>query len=691
MATKAPPTPTPDEAALADGDLNDAVRHYLHTYARWHGRRKAMEKFGVSRHTLWRFLDRGHLGRALPRAVLDAVGDSVEAIDAASWAIEPARRIIASARRSERNSREPAPALRPGLEDALLLLCAAPLATVKELARLSRIPASTLRDRLERLVKLDLADSVAHSLNSLGPRPQRRYFPTERGIRAGARIENGIKRFLSEYPVSRQWFRLLTERLDAVAVLYHVAALIADTDPWGEPVRVDHYRQGPYDLLVTLSEGRSVGIVRQGATLSSPNLRYRLRTIENLPWGQRPVATLVLTCSDQANRRAVRTLGSPTEHRAFFVATEGEQLAGGHQAVVWQQCGNGMGMQVRIAPDSSLDGIVGWMGRMLDNRDADRRRHGVQPERQPKPDPDTLYPGHLRAAIPELPEQVKSALAVQLSGAEKETLDLLAAWPLCTTEQLMGLMGGVTRRRANQVVQSLTGHSLVRTREQRHVLSDDGLRCLARRDRAAVRMALGRWSARLRRRSRGTAPVIAGTALRTLSSQLSHQDAITGFAARLTAETARSRDCELLELLPTSRSSIGYHYHGQDYVVHPDASFLLCCRGDCRPYFLEVERRAVTPKRVRARLKNYRRYLASGWPERDHGGLPPLLLFVFETPEAEAAFVSAAGTRHRLPLFTSDLELFEERGVSGEVWRPPPPQAHQRLPLHCLDGVVLCP
>ena len=49
------------------------------------------------------------------------------------------------------------------------------------------------------------------------------------------------------------------------------------------------------------------------------------------------------------------------------------------------------------------------------------------------------------------------------------------------------------------------------------------------------------------------------------------------------------------------------------------------------------------------------------------------MLFVFETPDAEEAFVSAAGRAHRVPLFTSDLELFEERGVSGDVWRPLPP------------------
>ena len=47
-----------------------------------------------------------------------------------------------------------------------------------------------------------------------------------------------------------------------MAVLYHVAALIADADPERDPVRVDHYRQGPYDLLVTLSQGRSVCILR---------------------------------------------------------------------------------------------------------------------------------------------------------------------------------------------------------------------------------------------------------------------------------------------------------------------------------------------------------------------------------------------------------------------------------------------
>ena len=328
MTTTDAGTPTPVDDELAEDDLEYAIRDYVHTYVRWRGRQKAMETFGVSRYTLWRFLDRGYVGRALPRAVLDSVGDSIEAIDAATWAIGASERITASFNRSARNRPPAGPNLRRGQEDALLQLCAAPLTTVGELARFNRLPATTLRGRLERLAELGLADSVPHRLGALGPKPQRRYFPTKEGIHTAAALESGIKTLLADQPVSRQWFRLLTERLDAVATLYHLAALIADADPEESPVRVDHYRQGPYDLLITLSKGRSVGILCQGPTLPSAHLRYRLRTAENLPVSQRPTVTLVITGSDQATRRAVRTLGHPVEHQAFFAATEGGSWPG---------------------------------------------------------------------------------------------------------------------------------------------------------------------------------------------------------------------------------------------------------------------------------------------------------------------------------------------------------------------------
>ena len=43
------------------------------------------------------------------------------------------------------------------------------------------------------------------------------------------------------------------------------------------------------------------------------------------------------THADQATRRAIRSLGDPSEHSRTFVATEGELLAGDHTGVVWQQ------------------------------------------------------------------------------------------------------------------------------------------------------------------------------------------------------------------------------------------------------------------------------------------------------------------------------------------------------------------
>ena len=631
-------TRAPGKSAPPDQDLEDAIREYVRTYVLWRGRRRAAETFGVSRHTLWRFLRRGHAGRALPRAVLDIAGDSVEALEAATWAIAATERVLAP--RPAPKTVPPSRSLPEALEDTLLMLCAAPLATVDELSRFGRIPATTLRDRLRRLRKMGMADSVSHHLTILGPHPQRRHFPTSKGIVAGGGIEHGTDTFLSEYPVSRQWFRLLAERLDAVTMLYRAAALVADADPQGKPVRVDHYRQGPYDMLITLSGGRSVGLLRQGPTLPSANLRYRLRTLENLS-GQRPMATLVLVFSDQANRRAVRTLGDTTHYHWTFVATEGELLAGDHRGVVWQQCGSGTErtLPVKVDPGVSLETIMAQTVRLAERLDDLRRRHSPGTERESNPDPETLYPGHLRAAMPDPSELLRSSLAVRLTGAEKDTLDLLAAWPLCTTDQLAGLMGGVTRRRANQVLRSLTRHALVRAEGERHALTDEGLSYLARRDRAAVGPVLGRWSTRKRLRSKATTPVYAGTALRAIASQMEHHDAITGFTAMLSAEAARSRDYQVLDLMPTSRSSVGYRWDWTNYVVHPDASFQLAYREEWRFYLLEFERRATSPRRVRTRLGNYRRYFDSGWPNRDHGGLPPLVLFVFPTSDAEEGLI----------------------------------------------------
>ena len=595
---------------MVDSKLVDLIRAYVRAYVWRHGRGKAAKAFGVSRHTLWRFLERGHVGR-LPRAVLETVGGSAEALEAARWKLVTD---LPALRRDD--------ALRPladGLEDTLLLLCATPLAAVEEMARFGRVPASTLRDRLGKLAERGLVDSLLHRLGVLGPHPHRRYFPTEKSITAGGSVEHGTERFLSEYPVSRQWFWLLADRLDAIAVLYRVAALVVDADPHHKPMRVDHYRQGPYDVLLTLSGGRSLGLIRQGSMLPTSNLRYRLRSVEQMDYDEKPLVTLVLTYSDQATRRAIRSLGDPREHRTTLVATEGELLAGNAEAVVWQQCGTGIADNppVSITPDVALSSIVRWTDRLVD---ASHHVSSQETESNPTPDPDALYPSDVQVSMPQPSHQLTSSLSAQLTRADKDVLDLLGAWPLCTRAQLAGLMGGVTLRRVDQALHSLMRRRLVLSDDSLYSLTDEGLRYLARRDRAAVSLTLDRWSAEP---SNDEPSVYSGSALRTIASQLQHHTGITDFAASLTAEVACSPDYDLRDLMPTSRSPIGYRYDWTTYVIHPDASFTLEYKGRWRPYLLEFERRATTPKRVAARLKSYQRYFQSGWAECDTRGACP--------------------------------------------------------------------
>ena len=184
--------------------LDDAIRDYVEAHQRLHGQKRTAESLGVSRHTLWRYLEHGQTGRAVPAAVLDSVGGSVRDIEAATLEI-----II------DLEGLRPGPAMRPlrrRLEDALLLLCAAPLATVDELARFGRVPVSTLRERLDNLTKHGLMATVSHHLGALGSRPQRWYFPTEKGVTVAGTATQGNRHVLMAYPLSRQWFRLPSDQ-----------------------------------------------------------------------------------------------------------------------------------------------------------------------------------------------------------------------------------------------------------------------------------------------------------------------------------------------------------------------------------------------------------------------------------------------------------------------------------------------
>ena len=644
-------------------ELFYAISDYLLAHIERHGHARTAEAFGVSRHTLWRFLERGQPGRALPRAVMARAGDTPRRLAAAT-------RTLRGDTRPAPLERLRAPRLTEGLHETLLLVCETPFASVEDLSRIKRLPTSSLRERLAKLRGMGLAEAHPHRLAMLSDRPLQRHVPTAAGVAA-----LGDDDLLYRHPVSRQWLRLLAERLDGVALIYELAAMIADADPEEDPVRVEHCRSGPYDALVTLSGGRTLGVVRQGAMLSSASLRYRMRTIERMGVQELPHVTLVATDSDQDTRRAVRALREPSGFHHSAVATLGAVIGQGVRARVWQPARYGRGNTPVFKPDSSLAWLVDLAG-----REAEHPVHRVMPKRH------WGWPlsGGVRATPPRSGD-LAGAVATRLSAAEKRMLDLLAAWPLCTTEQLANLMGGLGERRANQLLRPLRRLGLTRREGEAHVLSDEGLSYLARRDRAAVGTALGRWSA-----ERTDGGVYAGTALRALAAQREHQRGLSELVSMLALGAARSRDHQLLDLLPTHRSQITYRHREKNYAIHPDASFQLGYKEEWGWYLLEYERRAVTPKRLPERLESYARYFGSGRARLDHEGRSPMVLFVFETEHAEDAFQRAASRLSGVPLASATTESLGAEGPLGSVWMSPAPAAPEGRRLHFLHELHFC-
>ena len=622
----------------------EAIREYLRTLAWRRGVQRTADCFGVSRSTLWRFLWTEHISPKLVAAVTAEVGASTWELRQADERLRPQCGVA--------GAHGPRPRLTSADKQTIEALCHTPLVTIDEMAALIRLPANTLRERLARLARKGLADSRPHRLQLLGARPQRRFFPTRDGIVALAGGgQAGIERLMRLYPVSRQWFRVLAERLDAVAALYRAASTIATLDANEAPVVVTHCRTGPFDLLLRLPSGGTVGLVRQGPMLTNASLRYRIRTIERMNAAERASLTLILTDSEQDMRRVLRAIADPSTHTETLVAVTGDVIAGQGESRVWQQGGYGFASTPTLEPDVSLSTIVAHARRLADAYPNLSRAPMQRPS------------SGSRSDLPDPSEQFDQALSLRLSRAEKRALDLLAGWPFCSPAQLAGLMDGVGERRANQVLHALCEHGLIQREELGYLLSDAGLTYLARRDRAAVGPTLDRWT-----------PVrdeegYIGSLVQTAANQHRHQAGVTEFCARLSTEAARSPDHELLDLLPTQRSQISYEHQWTRYPLYPDASFQLRAHDDWHWCLVEFERRAVTPRRVPERLRAYRRYFGSDYVRTDHSGQLPLVLFVFETERAESTFLDAAERVSPAPFLSSNLDAICEQGVLGRSWR----------------------
>ena len=299
------------------------------------------------------------------------------------------------------------------------------------------------------------------------------------------------------------------ERLDALASIYGIASAVSDV---AFPVRFRWYRAAPLDAAMTLPDGRTVGVVRQGPTADRSGFAKRLWRLRDWPM---PGTVLVLAADDVRLRHARRALS--TTDAPALLALERDAVLAGAGDPVWSPPRVGASITLRYALERAAPG------------------GGLPLEPEPgRADAPADLPD--RGAASDMTDQM---LPVMLRPAEKRALDLISDWPWIALKELAGLMD-VTPPRASNIVIPLEGFGLAaRPRDAggRLALTDRGLALLARRDRTSVAVARSRWS---------IAPEdfegplewrnVTGRRTRQLLRNMEHTSAVHGFLAALAAQ-----------------------------------------------------------------------------------------------------------------------------------------------------------
>ena len=533
-----------------------------------------------------------------------------------------------------------------GCEAELLRrLASMPFLDRLEMAAVSGRSRGAVYKAADRLEEAGLAASVPHAAPLIPP--TRRYCLTASGLHRLARdAGTTVDELLFRCPVSDQGRRVLLERLDSLGVVYRLASAISNA---AFPIRFRWYRAMPMDAAITLPDGRTVAVVRQGLTADRTAFAKRTWRLRET---FRPSAVLMLM-SDEIRLRHARRIaaGSPS---LTFLALESHAASAGAGNSIWR------------APSGSA---------LLDLRTAlsHTRQRGAWPNEKP---PE-------RASLPEElsldgTEQNPPgwALPAILKETDKRALDLLFDWPWVAPAHLGELLG-VRRTRLSEVLRWLSELDLAVDIQvqggRRLALSDRGLALLARRDRSSVGAARKRWSVSP---ADPRAPLdwrnVSGRRSGQLLRNIEHTDSVHWFAAVMERQ-AHSRSRQVVQLDPPGRAS--RHFRHQDRVrsVHPDAFGVLSRGTGTRPFFLEWERRAVRPATMADRIAPYLRYYSSHRPTDDHGS-QPIVLVVFEDEIAQTHFLRVARDEMAragitVPLQVSHRSLLEKVGPLGQAWR----------------------
>ena len=513
-----------------------------------------------------------------------------------------------------------------------------------ELAAVSGWSRGAVYAAMDRLQQRGMVDAIPHASELVTPTS--RYHLTAEGLRRLADDEGVTVDHLLARPVSAQWRRVLLERLDALAVVYRVAAVVSNI---AHPIRFRWYRAGPADAGIFLPDGRCLAVVRQGNTADRAVFAKRLWRLSE---GARPGAVLLLAPDDVRLRQAGRALDSLP--LLGFLACQGDAARGDAGSQIWRTPSGPVPL--------CLQEVLGYV------RPGGKLPAGTPPRRESLPaDLD------LDSAGNDVPTRLLLAL---LKPAEKRALDLLSDWPWLQPAHLGQLMG-VGRTRLYQVLERLRELGLVMAvdAEGRRclALSDRGLAMLARRDRTAVGLARQLWSAApVKPEAPLTWRNVHGSRSRQLQRNQEHTQAVHWFLAVL-ANQSRSQGWKVVQFDPPRRASRFFRHDDRLHSVRPDAFGVLKRDGKEQPFFLEWERRAVRPVTMAARIAPDLRYYAARRPLDDHG-VAPAVLVVFDDDIAAGHFLRVAGDQMRLagvkaPLWVSHRNALESFGLLGAAWQ----------------------
>ena len=302
-----------------------------------------------------------------------------------------------------------------------------------------------------------------------------RYHLTANGIREASELLGFAtpSDFVRAYPVSREWLTLLIRRMDAVAAVYRLASSMS---PGIDGLRshVDFHRRGRFYATITLHDGRTFGVVRQGLALRRRSLYDRLRAIAEYDYTRRPDTILILVPSVWEERLTTRFC-EDRNIRDCYVAVESRNALERRDLRLWHRF-SWVGSSYHTLKDVSAHGSPGG---------------GLRTE----------SPSRKRASLPRPERMAQAPTAFGVSPSEKRTLDLVTDHPMIPREHLACWLG-VSEGRVSQMMRNLVNTwGLVERRgkrgDTRYTLSAEGIRYVTHRDRAQLPATQGIWSTAL--------------------------------------------------------------------------------------------------------------------------------------------------------------------------------------------------